>query len=337
MAEYALEVRPYRRRFRRPITNHYGTWRVREGLLLRLEDGNGHFGFGECAPLPDFGTETLEAALAHLEAMGGHFCADNPTGTNLPCLRTALDMALSQLHSAEASPPVQNALPVTALLPESFDAIDSLKHLLAAGYRHFKLKIGLGEPVKENALYQQLDRLLPNDATLRLDANGAFDRDQARHWLRFLEGRRLDWLEQPMPANAIEEMRLLAHEFSTPIALDESVTRLDDLETICARGWRGPLVIKPALIGSRERFIKIRATYNPRLVYSSAFETSIGLQYLLELAASDLQRPPLPLGLGGENRFGNDGLCLHSFGAQMGIWRYTANDFTALWERLPKH
>lgn len=331
-----FSYKPYQRKFKTPLQTAHGTWRRREGLLIRIEDEEGQSAFGECAPLPDFGTETLEAASAKLDAFASRVPEADVLAeldAEFPCLRSAFDMALFYLKG-EQLPRRHQALRATALLPAGFDAISAMDTFLAAGYRDFKYKVGKGEPVKENAVFLQLMRILPEDSTLRIDANGAFDCDVARHWLRFMEGRRVAWFEQPMPPSGLVDMRLMAQEFTTPIALDESVAQISRLEQLCEQGWRGLFVVKPALLGSLQKFLELRERYQPRIVYSTAFETSVGLQYLIDLAASDPQPQPYPLGLGGENHFKRDRLCLHEFGAQMGVWNFKTQDFEALWNSL---
>ncbi len=63
MQALRFEFRPYRRPFRQPIKTSHGEWKVREGIILHLSDERGRSGFGEIAPIPWFGSETLEQAL----------------------------------------------------------------------------------------------------------------------------------------------------------------------------------------------------------------------------------------------------------------------------------
>jgi O-succinylbenzoate synthase len=57
-----LEFRPYQRPFARVLSTSHGNWEVREGIILRLTDENRRIGWGEIAPIPWFGSETLEQA-----------------------------------------------------------------------------------------------------------------------------------------------------------------------------------------------------------------------------------------------------------------------------------
>ena len=59
---YRLEFRRYCFPFGRTVRTAHGPWAEREGLLVRLEDEAGRSGYGEVAPIPWFGTETLAEA-----------------------------------------------------------------------------------------------------------------------------------------------------------------------------------------------------------------------------------------------------------------------------------
>ncbi|PSR16406.1 hypothetical protein C8255_17945, partial [filamentous cyanobacterium CCP3] len=65
-----LAVRQYRRRFLKPLHTAHGLWIWREGLLVRLQDSLDRVGYGEIAPIPWFGSETLEEALHLAIALG---------------------------------------------------------------------------------------------------------------------------------------------------------------------------------------------------------------------------------------------------------------------------
>ena len=60
---YQFDFHPYRRPFAHPLTTSHGNWEVREGIILCLTDETGKIGWGEIAPIPWFGSETLEQAL----------------------------------------------------------------------------------------------------------------------------------------------------------------------------------------------------------------------------------------------------------------------------------
>jgi len=52
------------------VRTAHGRWAVREGLLVRIERPDGTAGYGEAAPVPGFGSETVEADEAAARALG---------------------------------------------------------------------------------------------------------------------------------------------------------------------------------------------------------------------------------------------------------------------------
>lgn len=95
----SLLFKPYRLPFRQPLRTAHGSWTERRGLLVRLEDAGGRVGFGEVAPLPWFGTETLDEAEAVLRSLGGRVTPEVPgqVPERFGCVRFALACALQPL------------------------------------------------------------------------------------------------------------------------------------------------------------------------------------------------------------------------------------------------
>ncbi|UBF29418.1 hypothetical protein K9N68_17255 [Kovacikia minuta CCNUW1] len=73
--------------------------------------------------------------------------------------------------------------------------------------------------------------------------------------------------------------------YRLPIALDESVTTVKDLQTCYEWGWRSIFVIKPAIAGSPNRLRQFCRSHPIDAVFSTVFETAIGRQAGLQLAA----------------------------------------------------
>ena len=85
-----ISVKPYRRAFRQPLRTAHGEWATREGFLVRVEQ-EGRVGYGEVAPLPEFGSETLAEATAFLEQLVSQ--PEIAAPANLPCCAFALSAA----------------------------------------------------------------------------------------------------------------------------------------------------------------------------------------------------------------------------------------------------
>lgn len=238
-----LDLSPYRLPLRQPWASARGTRRERRGWLLRLR-AEGLCGYGDCAPLPEAGTEHEEdagAALCFWQAgVPGQPLAAlldrvrrPPSGPGAtPAAYFALESALADLAAKQAGVPLRRWLapeasdevPVNATLGTLRDQTpERIVAACQAGYQVLKLKVGLGAPDAEIAHLRQLATHLPAGATLRLDANGAWDYDQAARLIDRLNELPVESLEEPLRVPHWQALRRLQAQASFPLALDESL------------------------------------------------------------------------------------------------------------------
>jgi len=295
--------------FRAPVRTAHGPWAVREGLIVRVSDATGAVGYGEIAPVPWFGTETVDEAAAALQALAGRVdetqIAALPVG--LSCSRHGLRAALAVVGQrgelappADANMPGQRPglqlgapnpaalqLPVAALLPAGREALAAVAAKAELGFRVFKWKVGVGDNDEELGLLDDLLARLPGGARLRLDANGAWDRRRAGRWLDRCAERPIEFVEQPVAptARGADDLLLgLAGDFPTPLALDESLVHDGDVQRWLALGWPGIFIVKPSLLGDPAAVSALLAQARAGVVFSSALETAVGAQAALRLA-----------------------------------------------------
>ncbi|MBI2511128.1 MAG: o-succinylbenzoate synthase [Opitutae bacterium] len=291
-----FSYRPYRRVFRTPLRTAHGLWTEREGLLLRTEAEDGIVRFGEVAPIPSFGTETLAEAREVCAKFGDTLGAGTVSAVpdRMGCVRFALAAVLDN-----ATPPKAAAarLPVAALLPAGRAALAALDARLEAGFLAFKWKVGVDRPEEEMPLLDDLLARLPGYAKLRLDANGAWSNRDATRWLEFCAERPLEFIEQPLMNE--DALLGLAEDYPVTLALDESVSTLAAAREWQARGWRGVFVIKPALAGPLDELVAWAHETKPDLVLSSAIETALARAQILRVVfAEKLTERALGFGIG---------------------------------------
>jgi O-succinylbenzoate synthase len=101
---------------------------------------------------------------------------------------------------------------------------------------------------------------------------------------------KIEFLEQPLPPEQFDAMLEMSDRYSTPIALDESVATVNQLEDCYQRGWRGIFVIKAAIAGSPKRLRQFCQEREIDMVFSSVFESAIAKQAALQLAAELARR-----------------------------------------------
>jgi O-succinylbenzoate synthase len=297
-----LSFRRYRLPFRLPVNTAHGVWREREGVIVRLETATGVTGLGEAAPIPGFGTETIDEVEAACRAIG-EWCDDSRLAAvpvELASLRNALGVARAETARAMEQPTDRNAsgpgyLGVAALLPAGRAALAQIATRADAGFRAFKWKVGVAAAADELALLDDLCAALPDGARVRLDANGAWDRRTAERWLARCAERPVEFVEQPVARDfrGAEDLLLgLAHDYPTPVALDESLTCDGDVERWVGTGWPGVFVVKPSLLGNVTGVLAMLERAWPRVVFSSALETAVGARSALRAAFGFAARKP---------------------------------------------
>ena len=291
---YRFLHRHYRLPLRTPLRTAHGSWAEREGILVRLESEAGLASFGEIAPIPWFGTETMAEADEICRKLGDRISdtALDQVPKKMGAVRFALAAALGRPGAILGAPRV----PVTALLPAGRAALAALPARLEAGSLSFKWKVGVESADLELGLLDELLDVLPTYAKLRLDANGAWDRRVAERWLTRCADRPVEFVEQPVAPEEEELLHGLAENYPVKLALDESVTGLDEARRWQAEGWSGVFVLKPALAGPLEEVAAWVVATGADVVLSSAIETALGraaiFRFALQHHTALLQRSP---------------------------------------------
>lgn len=293
---YKLQFQVYQYPFYPPLQTRYGIWEQREGIILRLSDETGRVGWGEIAPLPWFGSETLAQAV--------EYCRQSSTEINesdLWAIPDSLSACQFGFHSAwedlqNPSPPLTTPA-FSALLPAGEEALSAWHSLWQQGYRTFKWKIGVYSLEQELNWVRQLAPMLPQDAKLRLDANAGLTWEGANQWLAVCDELAIEFLEQPLPVNSFDALLALSKQYQTPLALDESVATLTQIKYCYDCGWRGIFVVKPSIVGIPQDLREFCQQTQIRTVFSSVFETPVGRKAALKLA-TELSDPNYAIGFG---------------------------------------
>lgn len=308
-------VRPYTLRLARPLETARGLFATRAGALLELQDADGNTGFGEAAPWPGFGTETVAESLAALRRIepllhGIELEPDAWSGPltallrQAPAARAALDGALWDLAARQGDLPLAACLagrhgagtalarvPVNALL--TADSPGGLREQAAqareAGHLAAKLKLGVATLARDLERVRAAREGLGPGLALRCDANGAWNERQAGAALAALAEYQLDYLEQPLPAHDIDGLARLRKGAAVRIAADESVSIENGVARLLEAGAADVLVLKPAALGGPGRALEIAARARQAgcdVVFTHAFESAIGACHALHCAAA---------------------------------------------------
>jgi L-alanine-DL-glutamate epimerase-like enolase superfamily enzyme len=231
MVSERLEVVPYALPFKEPYVTARGRLDRRELVLVRLHH-DGLVGLGETAALSLRGGDALakivEDLLGFRVLPGGG--TESPPGVSAAA-RAAVEIARLDLAGKMAGDPAWRVLGVEAARPVECNAtltagaaVEVARQAIdwaERGFRTFKLKVGMDGDVEQVSAAR---RALPGDTKLRVDANGAWNVEQATSRLAAMGP--LELAEQPVAT--VAELRELHARTEVPLAADESVTTPDD-------------------------------------------------------------------------------------------------------------
>lgn len=242
-----------------PLRTRFRGITVREGVLVE-----GPAGWGEWSPFNEY---------------------DAPTAR--PWLRAAEEAAAGDWPA-----PLRDVVPVNvtvpACSPERAHAI-----VRAGGCTTAKVKVAeagqtLGDD--EARLEAVRDALGPG-GTIRVDANGGWDVDEAVGAIRLLERAAggLEYVEQPCAD--VEELAAVRRAVDVAIAADESIRRAEDPYRVRDLGAADIAVLKVQPLGGVRACLRIAEDIGLPVVVSSAIESSVGIAAGVALAAA---LPELP-------------------------------------------
>jgi o-succinylbenzoate synthase len=186
-----------------------------------------------------------------------------------------------------------------------------LEQKLEEGWQCIKVKIGAIDFDDEIKILQSIrNRFGKNKLELRVDANGAFTKNDVKEKLEQLSKFDLHSIEQPIQPGQWELLSDLCKTSPIPIALDEELIPLiEESKRIEMLGKVKPhyIVLKPSLLGGfseSEKWIKLAKEQNIGWWITSALESNIGLNALSQWTAK--MKPQGYQGLGTGQLFTNN-------------------------------
>ncbi|ERH13676.1 MAG: L-alanine-DL-glutamate epimerase related enzymes of enolase superfamily [halophilic archaeon J07HB67] len=268
------------RGFALPLESPLGTARGeiqrREGHLVGIVV-DGHLrGVGEATPLPGW-TESAADCAAALEAV----TTTDPRSGRLPDAATpAARFAVGVAHrdrlarrrgvslatTLAADPPA--SVPVNATVGDGGveETVAAAETAVAEGFGTLKLKVGVRDPATDRERVRAVADAITDGSTadpaapgptLRVDANGAWDRGTAREMVTALADR-VAYVEQPVPAADLAGLAAL-RGVGAPVAADEALATHGPRAVVAADA-ADVLVCKPAAVGGLEDTLAVART-----------------------------------------------------------------------------
>lgn len=243
---------PLRKRY--PLTISRGTYAGSTNLFVFIEQ-DGHEGIGEMAPGRLTGCETAEEG----ERILREFTRDLPAECSIheiyqrgrdaqvpPCALAALDIALWDLVARRCAVPLYRffglpapSVPTSVTIginPPEVTRERVPEILNRTGARFLKIKLGSPDGLEADREHFSAarDAAAPFSVGLRVDANGGWNLRDAQTMIAWLETRGVDYVEQPLHYEHLEDLPELYRHRRLPIFLDESCRFSTDIPSWAA-------------------------------------------------------------------------------------------------------
>lgn len=308
-AEYSR----YLLEFKRPSGTSRGVLLEKETFILEISE-NGKKGIGECAIFrglsfddrPDY-EDKLKWLCENIQ-QNSEFLKEELK--EFPSIWFGYEQAVLNLKNGEnlyfpsdftegKNPIVINGL---IWMGDINYMEEQIQDKLEKGFHCIKLKIGVDWKSEHDILQKLRQKFSKDRLELRVDANGGFNKEEAKVVLQQLADLHIHSIEQPIKAGNLNDMSELCLETPTPIALDEELIGITDfnekrklLETVNPQY----IILKPALVGGfsgSDEWISLAESMNIGWWITSALESNIGLNAIAQYTFT--KKSPMPQGLG---------------------------------------
>lgn len=189
-----------------------------------------------------------------------------------------------------------------------------IEEKISQGFGCIKLKIGAIDFDKELGLLRFIRQNFDEKTIeIRVDANGAFSRNEALDKINQLSGFKLHSIEQPIQKNHTDTMSVLCKNTNLPIALDEELIGVfssSDKENLLQKIMPQYIILKPSFIGGFRgtlEWISLAEKYNIGWWITSALESNVGLNAIAQFTFT--LNTTIPQGLGTGSLYTNNFDC----------------------------
>jgi L-alanine-DL-glutamate epimerase-like enolase superfamily enzyme len=238
-----IDIYPVTFKLKNPYAIAYDSYDNAANVIVRLETASGLVGWGNAAPDAHVTGENIEQTkeilttsivpalngrdtrnIAEIEALLRNLAP------NAPAARAAVDMALYDLLGQRARLPLYQLLggarqriltSVTIGIASVEDGARQARELVQAGFRALKTKTG--KDWKEDVeCVKAIRDTVGATIALRVDANQGYSVQAALRFIRGVKDCQIEFLEQPTPAKALGDLKIVRDESTIPIMADES-------------------------------------------------------------------------------------------------------------------
>lgn len=200
----------------------------------------------------------------------------------------AADLALHDVLGKRRGKPIYKMLGVEsprAPLSSFTIGISSIDHMRekvreARKFPILKIKLGTDRDLDiVRAIREE------TNATLRIDANCGWDVGQTITMSRELAELGVEFIEQPLPAERLEEMEEVYRESALPVFADENSVTVDDIPSLVGR-FHGINIklVKCGGIAEAMKMVEVARTHDLQIMLGCMIESSAGISAAAHVA-----------------------------------------------------
>lgn len=301
MTVETVSIRPFALELVEPLRTAGGAIEAREGFLVRVEAG-GEAGVGEATPLAGW-TESRSDCRSALERATDLLREDGADAAlagleDAPAARHGASLALADLAARRDGVPLYRhlgagsaveELPVNATVGDGSpdETVEQARTAVEAGFDCLKVKVGVREVAADVDRLAAIRQAVGPDVTLRADANGAWDREQAARAFEAFADPGVPYVEQPLPADDLAGHAALRGG-PVGVALDESLSETSVASVLTADA-ADVLVCKPMALGGLDRVQDVAARAREagvEVVVTTTIDAVVARTGAVHLAAS---------------------------------------------------
>jgi L-alanine-DL-glutamate epimerase-like enolase superfamily enzyme len=209
--------------------------------------------------------------------------------TDQNCARCALDIAIMDWVGKKLNVPLykmwgldKSKTPRTSF-SIGIDTIEVIKKKVRAAEKYPLLKIKVGKDNDEEII--EAVRSI-TDKPIRVDANeGWKTKEVALEKIKWLQSKGIEFIEQPLPSDMIEETKWLRERIDIPIVADEAVKTAADIPKLAA-AYDGINIKLMKAGGPQEamRMIYLAKAMNMKIMLGCMIESSIAISAAAHLS-----------------------------------------------------
>lgn len=304
--------------FKQPSGTSRGVLTEKHSWFITIFDKNKK-GVGECSIIPglspdftDF--EQYEIKLSEVCSRIEYFSSHLEELKDFPSILFGLETGLLNMHHNTPLTYFQNSftsgefkIPINGLvwMGSSEFMLQQVTEKIKEGYKCIKIKVGAINFEEECKVIESIRKVYDEkEIEIRLDANGAFSKEEVVAKLNYLSRFKIHSIEQPVKQGNWSLMKEVVDNSPIPIALDEEligVTSLEQKSLLLETIQPNYIILKPSLhgglVGTTE-WIQYANDKGIQWWVTSALESNVGLTAISQFVSEFHLELPQGLGTG---------------------------------------